>query len=71
MADELDLVTGRFEEQLQHSMELKKELSRSRVLKLFFGRTFRVQGSLRARVAASCVSASPGLVAACPPLQDA
>ncbi|CAE7223938.1 invs, partial [Symbiodinium sp. CCMP2592] len=30
VADELDLVTGRFEEQLQHSMELKKELSRMR-----------------------------------------
>ena len=30
MADELDMVSGRFEEQLQHSMELKKELSRSR-----------------------------------------
>ncbi|CAE7910835.1 unnamed protein product [Symbiodinium necroappetens] len=30
VADELDMVSGRFEEQLQHSMELKKELSRSR-----------------------------------------
>ncbi|CAE7501080.1 invs [Symbiodinium sp. KB8] len=30
VADELDMVSGRFEEQLQHSMELKKELSRMR-----------------------------------------
>ena len=29
VADELEMVSGRFEEQLQHSMELKKEVSRS------------------------------------------